>query len=173
MVDDDYKLAHLSEQELAFMEAGGSVRNLGCRVYDQPPGSRQAPRKHRRSRRTGGSLPSGAHEAWVYVATAPDGCVKIGMTTDTPKRMKQIGGSLRMAVHVHPVAARHIETEAFQMLGHDLTQGEWLGGCPFDAMAAVWTAYTAVARRMPVVPGLAENDARMMRIALAKRSGVC
>lgn len=79
----------------------------------------------------------------------------------------------RMAIHVAPDAARHIETEAFQMLGHDLAHGEWVSDDHPAAMAAVWAAYLAVSRRMPVIPGISPEDAKKMRIALAKRAGVC
>lgn len=172
MVDDDDKLEHLSEQELAFMEAGGHGSSFGMMVYNRAPGTDAGPRKHRRTRRTRGGLRKNAIEAWVYVATAEDGAVKVGISSNIPQRMRTIGGELRLMVSVAPEAAPHVETEAFQLLGHDLDAGEWLRVRPEEAMAAVWTAYTATARRMCVIPGVSPDDARKMRIALAKLNGV-
>ena len=170
MVDDDDKLEHLSEQELAFREGGGYLSG-SSRVYSGIPPNE--PRKPRRERRTRGGLRKAATQAWVYVATDRDGFVKMGISSNVPSRMRGLGAQVRLALEVTPAAAPGVETEAFQLLGHDLSTGEWVGRDLPAAMAAAWAAYVAAVRRACVLPGISADDARLMRIALAKQSGAC
>lgn len=167
MVDDDDKHEHLSPQEIAFMEGGGG--NGRGRLYDKSGAVSDYKPVERRRRRTKGSLPAGSVDAWVYVATDASGCIKIGMSSNTPQRMRGLAADLRLQVHTTPGAARYIETEAFHELGLSIEDGEWFVGDPASAMAAVWTAYTKAARLMRVHPSLTEDDARRMRIKLAGR----
>jgi hypothetical protein len=170
MVDFDDKLEHLSAQELTFRDGGGanSVTSL---AYSKAP---YAPaRKPRRDRITRGGIPKSAAQAWVYVATDDDGFVKVGISSNVPVRMRGLRAQLRLALEVSPSAAQDIETEAFQLLGHDLATGEWLGRDLPAAMVAVWNAYTSAVRRDCVLPGLSPDDARILRIALAKQKGLC
>jgi len=167
MVDFDDKLEHLSEQDIAFIEAGGSVRNVRVMVYERAQAAALTPRTPARRRRTMGGLPAGAQEAWVYVATNAADQVKIGMTSNLARRMAELSADLRLALPLVPASAKHVEADAFHMLGHDLADGEWLAVDVGRAMGAVWQAYTRAAMRMPVIAGLSEKDARQMRIALA------
>ena len=168
MVDFDDKLEHLTAQVLSFCDGGGSQGETS-RIYSGAPCA--AARKPRRERRTRGGLPKSAIQAWVYVATAADGAVKVGISSNIPQRMRTIGGHLRLALEVQPCAAQAVETEAFQLLGHDLENGEWLGRDLAAAMVAVWRSYSAAVRRMATIPGLSEEDARALRIALANTNG--
>lgn len=168
MTDDDDKLAHLSEQEIAFMEAGGG--NHMTRTQFIGTSTKHRPRPFKARRKTRGAIKPGATTACIYVVTDPDGRVKIGMSADGEKRAYGLHAELRLAVPVAPSAAQHVETEAFKILGHSLEHGEWVDVTLGKAMAAVWLAKARAARVIAVEPGLSSENARLMRLGLAELS---
>jgi hypothetical protein len=166
MADDDDKREHLTEQEIAFMEAGGGARMTRSRF--SAPQAKPRPKTYKPRKRTGGALPKYATSASIYVAMDRAGRVKIGMTSDGAKRAVSLHATIHLEVPVAPAAALHVETEAFNILGHSLEAGEWVNATLGKAMAAVWLAKARAARVMAVEPGLSSENARLMRLGLAE-----
>ncbi len=156
-----------SSSDTLVREAKYSARLASA--WDRPAIGLKPRRRGRPPIKTKGALAAVGLRAWVYVAVANDGAVKVGMTTDPHARQRQIGAEMRMVIEVRPEVARTVETDALRLLGHSQDDGEWTGRNIGQAMAAVWIARAEAARAMWVDPGMSEDDARLLRIGLASR----
>jgi hypothetical protein len=124
-------------------------------------------RKRRKEILTWGAIPVDG-DGFVYVGVSPDGRVKVGMTSHLERRGKELGIEMRYWAAVVPQAAREVETEALQILGHVQGDGEWLRKQSLqDAIRAIDEAMERLRRRLWVDPHLTEDEARKLRVKLA------
>lgn len=169
MVDFDNTDDDLSEQERLFRESGGGHSSLSSVNPEYAPtrgGKKGRCTKQRIN--TKGRIRSLDGRAWVYVAVAVDGRVKIGMSGNPEVRAYGLRAEMRLCAEVAVEAAQHIETEALRLLGHTAGDGEWTFAPLERALAAVWVARARAAKVMRVDPSLSDDDARRLRIGLAE-----
>lgn len=102
--------------------------------------------------------------AWVYIADAGLGLIKIGMSGGPKSRCKRMGVLLYVAIEVTPAAARHVETEALRLLRRRSGDGEWVEASCEEGLAAVRRAKEIVGGYMHVDPEITPEESRQRRI---------
>jgi hypothetical protein len=124
-------------------------------------------RERKKELLTSGALPTG-RESVVYVGQAPDGRVKIGMTTNPVIRGYQLNVEIRYVMPVRSETARELETLALQHLGHEQGDKEWLRHPDVDAAVnAIRISMDALRKRLWMDPHLTEAEARRLRVRMA------
>lgn len=123
--------------------------------------------KRRKEIITFGTIPQ-TGEGFVYVGETPGGRVKVGMSSNPTQRGATLGIEIRFVMPVCPQAAKELETEALQILGHKQHDGEWLKKPDVNAaVAAVREGMERLRKRLWVDPHLTEEEARRVRVRLA------
>jgi hypothetical protein len=105
--------------------------------------------------------------AYVYVGITSDGLIKVGMTSNLDQRAAKLKIRIVHSIPVRPPAAKEVETETLQILGHEQWDGEYLLGDVNEVIVAANKAVGIIRRRMWVDPGMSEEEARKLRITLA------